>query len=164
MASRKSALGETWSRLNKVAFLNCRFSERMDKIEYAERKADELFKHHIADMDALAKEAHQTFAFAMILLSGAFSYLLKLYDPTKAPAAQRWAWLFPVFALTVHLGVSATYLLYRGMMAKDVHTPGQLPTVLLGENAPHQDNFDDLRKAELWSRADRTKKNRQRNR
>jgi hypothetical protein len=62
----------------------------MDKLDYAERKADELFKHHIGDMDVLSKEAQQTFTFVMVLLSGSFGYLLKLYEPTNAIPAQRW--------------------------------------------------------------------------
>lgn len=65
-------------------------SHPADTIDFAERKAEELMKHHLEDMDILNKEAHQTFAFAMVVTSAAFGYLLKLYDPAKVPAQQDW--------------------------------------------------------------------------
>ena len=136
----------------------------MDPIDFAERKADELMRHHLEDMEILNKEAHHTFAFAMVVLSASFSYLLKLYNSSKVPAEQDWAWLAPVLALTMHLGLTAAYLLLRAMMTRDVMPQGNLPVTLIGDSAPNKDNLTELRRAEMWGLATRIEFNSTRNR
>jgi hypothetical protein len=132
-------------------------------IEFAERKTDELMKHHLDDMAILTREAHVTFAFTMTVLSAAFGYFLKLYEPARGLLAQDWAWLGPVLLLTLHLGLAGAYVLRGALMACPVQPPGNLPETLIGENAPHRHNVAELRKAEMWGVATRIEFNRNRN-
>lgn len=132
------------------------------KVAFAERKADELMRHHLEDMEILRKETQVTFTFLIAALSASFGYVLKLYESTKTPFEQNWVWLAPVIALTMHLGLTATYLLLRAMMAVEVQTPGNLPALLIGEAQPKR-SLSELRLAEMWGVAERAEKNRRRN-
>lgn len=65
--------------------------------------------------------------------------------------------------LTLYLGCAAVYLLRGAMMAREVHPIGNLPAVLIGEDAPYRDDLPALRKAEMWGLASRIALNRERN-
>lgn len=51
---------------------------RMDPIDFAERKTEELARHHLEDMAILNREAHHTFAFLTLCLAAVFGYVLRL--------------------------------------------------------------------------------------
>jgi hypothetical protein len=130
-----------------------------EHIEFAEKKADEQMKHHLEDMAILNREAHVTFAFTATVLSAAFGYFLKLYDPGTAFTGQKWRWLAPVIALNLHLAITGAYCLHSTLRAKRIEHPGNLPQNLLEDDLDGKDILE-VRHRELYGLADRIEKNR----
>lgn len=106
----------------------------MDKIEFAEKKAEELMDFHLKDVQILSKEAQVTFGFIVAALSGAFGYLLKVFDPARPLSGQQWVWLAPLAVINLYLAALGAYTAVKTMLARTVMPKGNEPKNLLADS------------------------------
>jgi hypothetical protein len=126
----------------------------MDHLDYVEREAKENITFHLANLDALKKEAESTLNFLFLILSGAAAYTVQLIKDDNPFGA------LVLGTATAYLSLVAVYITQRCLTSGDVMPPTNEPDNLkLNEGQ----DLDALRKEELKNLHERIQFNRARN-
>jgi hypothetical protein len=134
----------------------------MDKLEYAEKSADELMDFHLQDMELLNKEAHTTFTVIIAAIAGLFGYGLNIYDKVAEGSGAHAPLLWAIATSLLHLIIIGCVAVMETLMARAVMPKGNEPTNLMGE---HLDKYtvEQIREVECLNLQARIDANQARN-
>jgi hypothetical protein len=100
-------------------------THKKNELEWIEKQAEQNMAFHLANIDALNKEAHTTLSLLLVAIPAAFSCAVTWFQKS---GAETWAFSMAVTCLYL---IWIAYYVARTVTPRDIQAPGNRPTYLI---------------------------------